>query len=82
MRIMKNITLSVDEQVLSAARRYASEQGSSVNSLVQEFLSSISRHQNQASEARKQVCEMSHESKARIGSASWSRDEIHERRNP
>jgi len=79
MCIMKNITLSVDEQVLAAARRYASEHGSSVNALVREFLSGISFRQDRASKARKQICEMSKHSKARIGSASWGRDEIHER---
>ncbi len=76
---MKNITLSVDERVLTAVRRYASEQGSSVNALVREFLSGISRRQDRASEARKQIREMSRVSEARIGSASRSRDQIHER---
>ncbi len=76
---MRNITLSVDEQVLAAVRRYASEQGSSVNALVREFLSGISRRQDRASEARKQVRKMSHTSSARIGTATWSRDDIHER---
>lgn len=76
---MKNITLSVDENVLAAVRRYASDRGSSVNALVREYLSGISQHQDRASLARQRVGEMSHQSKARIGSAKWSRDELHER---
>ena len=76
---MKNITLSIDEQVLMSVRRYAAERGSSVNALVREFLAGISRSQDRASEARKRVREMSRKSKARIGSASWRRDELHER---
>jgi hypothetical protein len=76
---MKNITLSVDEKVLAAVRRYAADRSSSVNALVREFLSGISHRQDRASKARKRVREMSHKSKARIGSASWSRDELHER---
>ena len=34
---MKNITLSVDEKVLAAVRRYAVEHESSVNGLVREY---------------------------------------------
>lgn len=79
MCYMKNITLSIDEKVLAAVRRYAVEQGSSVNALVREFLSGISERQNRASKARKRLQEMSRKSKARIGSALWNRDELHER---
>lgn len=76
---MKHITLSVDEKVLAAVRRYAVQRGSSVNALVRDFLSGISRRQDRASEARERVREMSRKSKARIGAASWSREELHER---
>ena len=79
MCTMKNITLSVDEDVLAAVRRYATEHGSSVNALVRAFLSDISRRQDRANEARQRVREMSRKSKARIGSATWSRNELHER---
>ena len=76
---MKNITLSVDEKVLLSVRQYAAEQGSSVNALVREFLAGIYHRQDRASKARKRLQEMSRKSKARIGSATWSRDELHER---
>ena len=76
---MKNITLSVDEKVLATVRQYAAEQGSSVNALVREFLAGIHHRQDRASKARKRIQEMSRKSKARIGSATWSRDELHER---
>ena len=38
---MKNITLSVDEKVLAAVRRYSAERESSVNALVREFLTGL-----------------------------------------
>ena len=38
---MKTITLSVDEGVLLAVRRYAAEQGSTVNGMVREFLTAL-----------------------------------------
>ena len=40
---MKNITLSVDEKVLSAVRRYSAERESSVNALVREYLTGITQ---------------------------------------
>ncbi len=76
---MKNVTLSVDEKVLAAARRYAADQGVSINALVREFLLGISQREERASEARKRMCAMSARSEARIGSAAWNRDELHER---
>jgi hypothetical protein len=76
---MKNITLAVDEGVLAVARRYAVEHDSSVNALVREFLASIAEREDRARQARKRLRELSERSSARIGSASWTRDELHER---
>ena len=45
---MKNITLSVDENVLAIVRRYALEQNSSVNQLVREFMTSIAQRHDRA----------------------------------
>jgi hypothetical protein len=76
---MKNITLSVDETTLRAARRYAGDRNTSVNGLVREFLTEIARRENRAQEARRRIRELSDRSSARIGRKSWSRDELHAR---
>lgn len=76
---MKNITLSVADDVLAKARRYATEKESSVNALVREFLTGIARREDRAREARRRLRELSEGSRARIGSASWTRDELHAR---
>ena len=76
---MKNVTLSIDEAVLSAVRRYAAEHDSSVNALVREFLTMIARREDRAKKARQRIRELSDSSDARIGSKSWSRDELHAR---
>lgn len=76
---MKNLTLSIDEEVLSAVRKYAAERDSSVNALVREFLGSIAEREDRAKKARKRIHELSDSSEARIGSKSWTRDELHER---
>ena len=76
---MKNITLSVDEKVLTAVRRYAAARDSSVNALVREFLSRISQSEDRARNARRRIRELSNRSKARIGSRSWTREDLHDR---
>ncbi len=76
---MKNITLSVDEKVLAAARRYALEHDSSINGLVREFLSRIAYREDRARKARSRIRELSRRSAARIGAITWKRDELHER---
>lgn len=76
---MKNITLSVEEKVLAAVRRVAADQGTTVNAIVREHLARLARHADRAAKARKRIRELSESSDARIGSASWSRDDLHER---
>ncbi len=76
---MKNITLSVDEQVLAAARRHAAEQNSTVNALVREYLTSLAAHQDRASRARKRLLQLGRQATGRLGKKTWSREELHER---
>jgi len=76
---MKNITLNVDEKVLAAVRRYAAERNSSVNALVREYLASIAQREDRAAQARKRLKQLSRQSKARVGSKKWYREDLHER---
>lgn len=76
---MKNITLSVDDDVLAAARRYAAERDTTVNAMVREHLTRIAEQTDRASQARRRIRALSDASQARIGSAHWRRDELHER---
>lgn len=76
---MKNITLNVDEKVLAAVRRYAAEHDSSVNAMVREFLTGIAEREDRAARARIRIKKLSRQSKARIGSRTWGRDDLHER---
>jgi len=49
---MKNITLSVDENVLATVRRHAAERNSTVNALVHDYLTNLASHQDRAKRAR------------------------------
>jgi hypothetical protein len=76
---MKNITLSVDENVLIAVRRYTAERNSSVNALVREYLGSVAQHEDRARQARKRLQELSQQSQGQLGDKTWGRENLHER---
>ena len=76
---MKNITLSVDEQILAAVRRHAAERNSTVNALVREYLTSLAQHQNRARRARARLRQLSNQSQGRLGNKTWNREDLHDR---
>ena len=80
----EKITFSVDEKVLCAVRRIAAEQDRSVNALVRDYLTGLAERRDQTRQdwtrqARQRIRKLSERSKARIGHASWRRDELHAR---
>ena len=76
---MRNITLSVDDDVLAAVRRHANEQNSSVNALVREYLTNLAAHENRADRARARLRQLSKQSTGRLGKKTWTREELHDR---
>jgi ribbon-helix-helix CopG family protein len=76
---MKNITLSVDEDVLAIVRRHAAERNSTVNALVREFLAGLAAHEDRAKRARARLQRMSEQSQGRLGKKTWTREDLHER---
>lgn len=76
---MKNITLSVDDEVLAAVRRLAAERNSSVNALVREYLTNLAAHENRASRTRARLRQLSRQSQGRLGRKTWLREELHDR---
>ena len=76
---MKKITLSVDDDVLAAVRRYAAEHNSTVNSLVREYLTSLAGYQDRAKRARERLRQLSRRSQGRLGKRTWTREDLHDR---
>jgi len=76
---MKNITLSVDDEVLAAARRHAAERNSTVNALVREYLTNLAEHDGRARRARARLRQLSKQSPARLGKKDWTREDLHDR---
>lgn len=77
--VMKNITLSVDENVLATVRRHAAERNSTVNALVREYLTGLAAHEDRAKRARVRLRQLSAQSQGRLGKKTWSREELHDR---
>jgi hypothetical protein len=76
---VKNITLSVDENVLAAVRRRAAECNSTVNALVRNYLTNLAAHDDRAKNARMRLRQLSKTSRGRLSKKTWSREELHER---
>jgi len=76
---MKNITLSVDDEILEAVRRLAAERKSSVNALVRGYLTNLAAIETRADQARERLKELSRLSPGRLGAKTWTRDDLHDR---
>jgi hypothetical protein len=76
---MKNITLSVDENVLATVRRHAAERDSTVNALVRDYLTRIAAHDGRAARARARLRRLSAQSEGRLGRKTWTREDLHDR---
>lgn len=76
---MANLTITVPDDVLRRARIRALEQGTSVNGLLREYLSSFTGGKSEARQAVERLLELSRTSAARRGRQRWTRDELHER---
>ena len=76
---MKNITLSVDENVLATVRRHAAECNSTVNALVRDYLTGLAAHHDRAKRARARLQQLSAQSHGRLGKKTWTRQDLHDR---
>ncbi|MCI0411783.1 hypothetical protein L0222_03160 [bacterium] len=74
---MKNVTLSVDDKELEAGRRYAEEQGLSLNSLIRQLLR---RTVHTSAERWMDECfELMDQAKIKGSKAkSWKREDIYD----
>lgn len=80
---MKNLTLRIDEKVLSEARKRAALRGTTVARLVREFLAVLVAEGESAAaaeEARRELVELAKRSRSGPGDWKWNREEIYEER--
>ena len=77
---MANVTITVDVEVLRRARIRALEQGTSINAILRDYLTSYAG-EDVARRGLRELLEMARSSSSRSGALgrTWTRDELHDR---
>ena len=76
----KNLTLSLDEALLRAARKVALDRNTSVNQLVRDFLEGLVRETDRREAALAVVDEIFRTNRIEVGKRTWKREDLHDRR--
>jgi plasmid stability protein len=76
---MANLTITIDDEVLKRARLRATEQGTSVNSIVREYLEQYAGSRSAQEQALAKLLAMSEQASSKRGRRTWTRDELHDR---
>jgi hypothetical protein len=77
--VTRNLTLTVDEDLLRAARKMALDRNTSVNRMVREYLEATVRDSGRGRAAVAKLEELLRTTHGRVGGATWTRNELHER---
>jgi hypothetical protein len=73
-----NVTLSIEEKLLSRARALAHERGTSVNQLIRDYLERLTGGPGPA-DAMAQLEHLWSEQSGRSGGWKWNREELYDR---
>ena len=76
---MANLTIVVDDEILKRARLRATEQGTSVNAVVRDYLEQYAGSRAAQEQALARLLTLSETALSRRGRRTWSRDELHDR---
>jgi antitoxin component of RelBE/YafQ-DinJ toxin-antitoxin module len=76
---LRNITLTLDEEILSDARVIAARQGLSVSALLRKSLTELVEHQRAYIKARESAMQRLRQGHSLGGTKPASRDELHDR---
>jgi hypothetical protein len=77
--VRRNVTLTVEDELLREARKVAVDRRTSVNQLVREFLTGLVREAGGHQAALARMDEVFRTTRVEIGQRSWTREELHER---
>ncbi len=73
---MANLTLSIPDDLLSKARKYAALKGVSLNALIREFLEDLTGREEQLRKATQKFLKLSEVHKGQL--EKWKREELYE----
>jgi hypothetical protein len=77
--VSRNLTLTLDDDLLRAARKVAMDRNTSVNQLVRDYLADLVRETDRQQTALANLDRIFRQSRIRIGLRKWTRQELHER---
>ena len=78
---MTNITLAIDEDLLSRARIFADRKGTTVNAIVREQLAADVNSEDRREQARKALIQLMETSTGQLEpDYKWNREELYEER--
>jgi len=75
----RNLTLVIDDDVLSRARLEATRRHSTVNALIRDYLASLAGLDDAREEAARWLVRAMKNSQGKSGGVRWTREEVHER---
>jgi hypothetical protein len=78
--VAKNLTLTLDENLLRAARKVALDRNTSVNQLVREYLARLVRETDERQAALSRLEEFFRTNRIEVGRRTWKREDLHDRR--
>ncbi|MFC1823830.1 hypothetical protein ACFL9T_14060 [Thermodesulfobacteriota bacterium] len=76
---MTNITLKIDDELLKKARELAMKKKTSINAIVKAKIEEFVSKDQSRDVALKGLDAFFRRSNARVGTKTWTRDDIHER---
>jgi plasmid stability protein len=76
---MANLTITIDDEVLKRARLRATEQGTSVNAVVRDYLEQYAGSRSAQEQALANLLKLSEVAGSKRGRRKWTRDDLHER---
>jgi hypothetical protein len=77
--VQRNLTLTLDQDLLRAARKVALDRNTSVNQLVRDFLSGLVHEQDLQHSALADLDEIFRRTRVQVGRRSWRREDLYER---
>ena len=77
--VSKNLTLTLDEDLLRAARKVAIDRNTSVNQMVRDYLERVVTETDQRQTALARLDEIFRTQRIQVGRRTWKRQDLHER---
>jgi hypothetical protein len=77
--VSRNLTLTIEDELLRAARKVALDRNTSVNQLVRDYLADLVRETDRQHTALANLDRVFRESRIRVGRRNWTRQDLHER---